>query len=96
MAFKTGPFRFLPGQLVATPGAIEAFTASGERPFSFLMRHLQVDWGEVDAHDRAENEFAVDKYLRILSAYSLNTGVRFWVITEADRSGTTFLLPDEY
>jgi hypothetical protein len=69
---------------------------AGQEPASFLLRHLSGDWGEVDSHDAAENEFALEQQLRIMSAYQLNTGGRIWIITEADRSATTFLLPEEY
>jgi hypothetical protein len=93
---KTGKFLFRPGQVVATPGAIEAFNASGELPFDYLMRHLTGDWGDLDAADKAENELSVREGFRILSAYTLKSGVKIFVITEADRSATTFLLPSEY
>jgi hypothetical protein len=93
---KTGKFLFWPGQIVATPGAIEAFNASGEPPFDFLMRHLTGDWGDLSESDKAENELSVREGFRILSAYRLSNGTRFWIITEADRSATTFLLPEEY
>jgi len=88
--------KFQPGQIVATPGALEAFRASGESPLAFLERHLAGDWGELDEHDRHENELSLQHSWRLLSAYTLSTGVKFWIITEADRSVTTFLLPDEY
>jgi hypothetical protein len=93
---KTGLFRFLPGQIVATPGALEAIKASGDSPFDLLMRHLTGDWGDVAEHDRKENELSVKEGFRILSAYALSNGTKLWLITEADRSATTFLLPDEY
>ncbi len=60
------------------------------------MRHLTEDWGELSDTDKAENELSVREGFRILSAYNLRTGVKFWIITEADRSVTTFLLPGEY
>jgi hypothetical protein len=88
--------KFSPGSIVATPGALEAFRASGESPLAFLERHLAGDWGELDEHDTRENELSLQHGWRILSAYTLSTGVKFWIITEADRSVTTFLLPDEY
>lgn len=81
---------------MATPGALEAFRASGDSPLAFLERHLAGDWGELDEHDVRENELSVQHGWRILSAYTLSTGVKVWIITEADRSVTTFLLPDEY
>lgn len=88
--------KFSTGKVVATPGALAAFTEAGEEPRSYLTRHVSGDWGEVDEHDRKENEFALGRHLRIMSAYTLKNGERIWVITEADRSVTTFLLPEEY
>jgi len=88
--------KFSPGSVVATPGVLDAFRASGESPLVFLERHLAGDWGDVDEHDRHENELSLQHGWRLLSAYTLSTGVKFWIITEADRSATTFLLPDEY
>jgi hypothetical protein len=88
--------KFQPGQLVATPGALDAFTKSGDSPLDLLQRHLLGDWGDVDEHDRLENEFSLQNGLRILSVYILEDGTKVWVITEADRSATTFLLPKEY
>ena len=88
--------RFSPGSVVATPGALEAFRASGDDPLAYLIRHVAGDWGDVDEHDRRENEFSLVQGFRLLSAYTLQSGVKIWIITEADRSVTTFLLPDEY
>ena len=88
--------KFDPGQIFATPGALAAFEASGEEPLAFLLRHVQGDWGDVDEHDRQENELSVQHGWRLLSAYRLSDGTRIWIITEADRSATTFLLPEEY
>ena len=93
---KTGKILFYPGQVVATPGVLEAIHASGEPAYDFLLRHLTGDWGEVDEHDRRENEQSLEHGWRILSAYTLSNGVKIWVITEADRSSTCFLLPEEY
>lgn len=84
------------GRVVATPGALEAFTEAGQSPIEFLARHQRGDWGELDKEDKQENNLSVKKGFRILSAYVLHTGVRIWVLTEADRSATTILLPDEY
>jgi hypothetical protein len=61
-----------------------------------LARHAVGDWGDVSAEAAAENDFSVGRPLRILSAYVAENGTRFWVITEADRSATTVLLPEEY
>ena len=84
------------GQVVATPGALEALEEAGQEPLEFLQRHQAGDWGIVPEEDKKENDFSVSRYLRILSAYELKTGVKIWLITEADRSVTTFLLPSEY
>jgi len=92
---KRGPL-FSLGQLVATPGALHALDDSGERPAKFLIRHQLGDWGDVCKEDRKENELSVQKGFRILSSYNTSKGVKLWVITEADRSSTTILLPDEY
>jgi hypothetical protein len=75
---------------------LEAFRASGESPLTFLQRHLAGDWGELDERDTRENELSLQHGWRTLSAYTLTTGVKVWIITEADPSVTTFLLPDEY
>jgi hypothetical protein len=88
--------KFQPGQIVATPAALDAFEASGEDVLDYLERHLAGDWGDVDEHDRRENELSLQLGWRLLSAYTLKNGTKVWVITEADRSVTTFLLPDEY
>ena len=88
--------KFESGQIVATPGALEAFRASGDDPLVYLVRHTAGDWGDVDADDRKENELSVERGWRILSSYRLSSGVRIWLITEADHSVTTFLLPEEY
>ncbi len=93
--------KFEPGQIVATPGALRALRKSvqgnGHAPLYYLQRHLSGDWGDVDSRDRAENERSLRNGWRLLSAYQLdNTGVRIWIITEADRSSTCILLPEEY
>ena len=87
--------RFFPGVLVITPGALEAFKRTGEEIQPFLTRHLRGDWGDLDSHDRKENEYSLRRGLCLLSAYALHDGTTIWVITEADRSATT-LLPDEH
>lgn len=88
--------RFQLGQVIGTPGALEALQQAGQDPWSLLTRHAVGDWGDLDEADKAENEFSVENNLRLLSAYTLPTGVRIWLITESDRSVTTFLLPSEY
>lgn len=84
------------GRMVATPGALQALEEAGTSGSEFIRRHVTGDWGEVPPEDAAENDLSVKQGFRILSAYTLSTGVKIWIITEADRSATTILLPDEY
>ena len=84
------------GQTVATPGAVNAMNEAGDHPDSFLFRHATGDWGEVPKEDTELNDLAVIEDSRILSAYFTQSGVKLWIITEADRSSTTILLPEEY
>lgn len=86
--------KFLLGRIVITPGAIEAL--AGESPFTYLKKHMSGDWGEVSKADAKENDFSVKNGFRILSSYALSTGQKIWLITEADRSSTCILLPEEY
>jgi len=88
--------KFSLGQLVATPSALAAVEQSGDNLACFIRRHQQGDWGELCADDIRENEFSVANGLRLLSAYHLKDNTKIWVITEADRSVTTVLLPEEY
>ena len=82
------------GRVVATTGAYDALTPLDIKRGLFF--HSQGDWGDVSEEDKRENDFSVPRHLRILSAYIAENGTRFWVITEADRSATTVLLPEEY
>jgi hypothetical protein len=84
------------GQLVVTRGAMEALAEAGQSPMAFVQRHQSGDWGEVPEEDQRENDFSVTHGFRILSAYRTSRDVSIWVITEADRSATTILLPSEY
>ena len=84
------------GKIVSTPGALDALERAGQSPGEFLAKHVRGDWGEVDAEDKTANDAAVQEGSRILSAYRLNTQIKLWVITEADRSSTCLLLPEEY
>jgi hypothetical protein len=85
------------GRVVGTMGALAAFAgALDEDMDTYLTRHANGDWGEVDEHDRKANEYALEHGLRVLSAYTLSSGERIWIITEADRSSTCLLLPKEY
>lgn len=88
--------KFSLGKLVATPGALEALQKAGQSPAVFLRRHAYGDWGELPEEDIRENELSLIQGFRILSAYTTSLGERLWIITEADRSITTLLLPSEY
>ena len=84
------------GQIVGTPGALDALTEAGQYPAELLVRHVTGDWGDLPEEDVAENELSVERGLRVFSSYRLETGTKIWVITEWDRSVTTLLLPSEY
>ncbi|MHB8526471.1 MAG: hypothetical protein ACYDD2_09990 [Candidatus Acidiferrales bacterium] len=84
------------GQIVATPGALAALEKAGQRSGEFLIRHVNRDWGNLSDEDRKENDYSLEHGFRLLSAYRTNAGDSLWVITEADRSVTTLLLPEEY
>jgi hypothetical protein len=84
------------GTVVATPGALDALAPHPGLLHRLVARHAYGDWGNVDAEDRKANDEAVADGSRILSAFATPDGVKLWVITEADRSSTCVLLPDEY
>ena len=88
--------RFALGRTVATPGAIASMQQLGISPLSLLSRHQRGDWGDLDEEDKAENELALKENFRLFSSYQLSEKIKVWVITEADRSATTLLLPEEY
>lgn len=88
--------RFPLGRLFMTPGAIETLGEAGQLPQEFINLHARLEQGELCNDDHRENLFSVDKPLRIFSAFKTARGVKVWVITEADRSSTTILLPEEY
>ena len=88
--------RFELGETVATPGALEELEKAGMSAHRLLGRHQSGDWGDICEDDRKENELSLKEGFRLLSAYKLETGIKVWVITEADRSVTTLLLPSEY
>jgi hypothetical protein len=83
------------GRVVATPGALKLLTEARAHPFDLLARHAAGDWGELCAFDRRQNEIALKDGYRVFSSYDVPQG-RVWVITEADRSVTSILLPQEY
>lgn len=84
------------GQVVATPGVLRVFEESYDSPLTYLARHQRGDWGHLDKHDKRENNFSLERGFRILSSYKTKNGTKFWIITEADRTSTTILLPEEY
>lgn len=86
---------FEAGQVVATPGALSLFSVSHINPQELLSRHLSGDWGEISEDDAAENRLSLEHGFRILSSYQIGAE-RVWIITEADRSVTTLLMPSEY
>ena len=86
---------FDPGQLLATPAALDHLTLNGSSPLSLIRRHLRGDWGDLGADDKKLNDEAVTDRSRIVSAYAI-AGIKIYVITEWDRSYTTVLLASEY
>lgn len=88
--------KFALGRVVATPGALEALAEAGQTPAFFLDKHSRKNWGEVCEEDKRANDEALINGERLLSAYRTLKGVRIWIITEADRSSTCLLLPEEY
>jgi len=91
-----GTARFLLGRLMATPGALNAFAATGENPIIYIVRHMHLDPGLLGTEDQLANLQAVRDRTRVFSTYELRDGTPIWIITEADRSVTTILLPEEY
>ncbi|MBI1827240.1 MAG: hypothetical protein HY287_03560 [Planctomycetes bacterium] len=86
--------KFPLGQTLITPNAMKHLVPEDVR--HALGRHARGDWGDCCTEDKAENDFSVDKYLRLFSVYHDSTGTKFWIITEADRAATTVLLPEDY
>ena len=84
------------GRTVATPAALAAIAEAGQTPGDFLARHQAGDWGGVSADDTKENELSLKEGERLLSVYWTAQEVKLYVITEADRSSTCILLPEEY
>ena len=87
---------FPPGRLVATPGALALLAQTNKSHLEFLSRHLRGDWGDLDQEDKTENELSLKHGFRLMSSYQVTETDKLWVITEADRSVTTLLLPEEY
>ena len=94
MEIESNTMQFPLGQTVITPNAMAQLQA--EDVYQALGRHARGDWGELDAEDVAENDRSITDGCRLLSAYTDRNGVKFWIITEWDRSATTVLLPEDY
>lgn len=86
--------RFELGAMVITSGALARLPP--EDILHALLRHASGDWGDLDSEDRNANDRALLQGNRLFSAFRSVEGVRFWIITEWDRSVTTILLPEEY
>ena len=82
------------GRIIATPNARESITQ--DDILLGIQRHQAGDWGDLTDDNRATNDRALAQGGRIVSAYNAINGTRFWLITEADRSVTTILLPEDY
>ena len=86
--------KFPLGRTMSTPGALEAIPP--DELLRAMQRHAAGDWGDCAADDWAENELSLREGFRLFSVYHTAAGQKFWIITEADRSVTTVLLPEEY
>jgi hypothetical protein len=84
------------GQVVATPGALEALNRAGQDAVFFLKKHASGDWGEVDGGDWKANQIALREGGRLFSVYRTLRNEVLWIITEADRSSSCLLTPSEY
>lgn len=88
------PAKFRLGRIVATPNALAHLRQ--DDILTAIRRHQAGDWGDLDEHDRNENELSLQQGLRLFSVYHATCGDRFWIITEADRTITTILMPEDY
>ena len=103
---QTSQKKFKLGQLVATPAALEAIKNANQSLMDFIRPHIAGEWGNLCDEDKKLNDKAIanehtagtenDLRGRVLSAYQTRKGVKIWIITEADRSITTILLPEDY
>jgi hypothetical protein len=87
---------FPAGQIVATPGALALLQKANKSALELLSRHLRGDWGELCQEDKTQNELSLKYGFRLMSSYPVTPTEKLWIITEADRSVTTLLLPEEY
>jgi len=91
-----GAAKFSLGGVVATPGALSALQQFNIKPVQLFNRHCGGDWGELDPEDAKANEQALKHGGRLMSSYKLSEECKIWIITEADRSSSCLLLPEEY
>lgn len=94
MEASSSPQKFELGRLLATPHALDILNPDDVH--NAVSRHSSGDWGDLCEEDLQANQFALDENLRLLSVYQDRSGTKFWIITEADRSATTVLLPEDY
>lgn len=88
--------KFALGQIVATPSALEALERTGTNGINLIRKHLSGNWGKLGKKDKEANDFAVNNGLQIVSTYIIGEKTKIYIITKADRSSTTLLLPSEY
>jgi hypothetical protein len=93
---QTTVTRFTLGQTFITPGAEDALQIAGQTAIEFLRRHMSCDFGELSEDDLRENQLALRRGFRLMSNCRIREGQQLWIITEADRSAMTILLPSEY
>ena len=94
MSAKLVLAKFRLGHIVSTPNALTHL--SEEDILCGIQRHQAGDWGDVDEHDRQENELSLIEGRRLWSVYHAANGAKFWLITEANRAWTTVLMPEDY
>ena len=87
---------FPPGETVATPDALALLEKANKSALELLSRHLRGDWGDLCQEDKTHNELSLKYGFRLMSSYPVTPTEKLWIITEADRSVTTLLLPEEY
>lgn len=96
MDFGDGNKTFPLGAVVATPAALRLLRDNGLTPMQLLLRHSTGDWSEMDKQDQEANSLAIKSGARLFASYDVTEQDRVWIITEADRSSTTILLPSDY
>jgi hypothetical protein len=94
MSAQLAAARFRCGRIVCTANILAQ--VRNEDILEGIKRHQAGEWGDVDEHDRTKNELALAQGLRLWSVYHTGGGIKFWIITEADRRATTILLPEDY